>query len=771
MPGILTEMVIDRYKNGEISFSNLLRELTNLQEIRESELYGSLQNIDPRRNVDIPNELAKLVADLALVDKPKSVIDLNCSIGKILSYFRNSTVVKGFDPNEDMINLGRAIYPSLELSSENPIYKEFNEKYDCVVSCFPRLGYLFYEGMEQSPPLVYMKKALSLLSEEGKLIALISNTFLTAHNSQMLRDEILQRFSLELVVNIDSGNVPMNLRNMSLIVIKKTKPKNTVLMPNFTNNYSEIKTCYIEQQGFSVKVERLKGSRWDPHFYDPRFKKIEEKLTNKDVKQLGEISEVISGPMIRSEERLSSGSFLIVRPTHLQNGKLNLFMDNHYIEINNRNNEASILQPGDIITPLVNNVGELYIYQETDPPAIASQNIAIIRSKDNEYIKTYLTTPAGHKLFGLQVDRKSRGINRNLTVRDVGNIRIPILPINNLNVVSDKSIEQASESELLEIKEMVSSLREKYKREKSRNQDLSHLLENRDDKINQTLLMISNSMTRQFKIVNSRFDQVDERVQQLIDLVSNMDQNIKYIKSQGLELDETLNHLSEKIDKTVNKITLETYDQYAEMTKEWILPYWERLHDLTKRMLPSADMLFENITRVTDSDPSPYILQYCRSLENELKVKIFVAYILDLKERAVNVTEQFAWDLETNEQGKPLSKNRSSYDFTKTVLKMLNQGEELWHFELGKMSNFLKLLTGRTVERSPILQDFKGFILQYFEEHFVNLELYEKILNVTREYRNRAAHPNEISSEEAKQAKEVIQELIITVLKEYKGSR
>lgn len=764
-------MVVDRYKNGEISFRNLIRELTNLQEIRESELYGSLQNIDPRRNVDIPNELATLVADLALVDKPKSVIDLNCSTGKLLSYFHTSTMVKGYDPNEDMINLGRVIYPSLELSSENPIYKEFNEKYNCVVSCFPRIGYLFYEGMDQSPPLVYMKKALSLLSEEGKLIALISNTFLTAPNSQMFRDEILHRFSLELVVNIDSDNIPMNLRNMSLIVIKKTKPKNTVLMPDFTNNYSEIKTSYIEHQGFSVKVERLKDSRWDPHFYDPRFKKIEEKLTNKNVKHLGEISEVISGPMIRSEERLASGNYLIVRTSHLQNGKLNLFMNNQYIDTYNRNDEVSILQPGDILTPLTNSVGELYIYQETDPPAIAGHNIAIIRSKDNEYIKTYLTTPDGNKLFGLQVDRKSRGSNRNLTVRDVRNVRIPILPINNLNVVSDKSIEHASESELLELKEMVSSLRGKYKKEKSKSQDLTHLLENRDEKINQTLLMFSNSMTRHFELVNSRFDQVDESVQHLIDLVSYMDKDIKHIKSQGLELDEALNHLSEKIDKTVNKITLETYDQYAEKTKEWIVPYWEKLHDLTKRMLPSADMLFENITRVNDSDPSPYILQYCRSLENELKVKIFVAYILDLKERNVDVTEQFAWDLKTNEQGKPLSKNRSSYDFSKTVLKMVNQEEPLWFFELGKMSTFLTKITGKSVERSPILQDFKGFILKYFDEHFVNIELYEKILNVTREYRNKAAHPNEISNEEAKHAREVIQELLIMILKDYKGTR
>lgn len=771
MPGILTEMVLDRYKNGEISFRNLLRELTNLQEIRESELYGSLQGIDPRRNVDVPNVLAKLVADIALVDKPNSVIDLNCSSGKLLSYFHNATVVKGFDPNKDLINLGKVLYPNIELNSENPIYKEFNEKFDCVVSCFPRLGQIFYEGMDQSSPIVYMKKALSLLTDNGTIIALISNTLLTAGNSQMLRDEILQHFSLELVVNIDAGNVPMNLRNMSLIVLKKTNSKNAVLMLNLTNNHSEIITSYIERNGFAVNVERLKGSRWDPHFYDPRYKKIEEKLSNKDVKQLGEISEVISGQMIRSEERHASGSFLIVRPMQIQNGKLNIFMDNHYIEINNPNNEMSILQPGDIISPLVNNIGELYIYQETDPPAIASNNIAIIRSKDNEYIKTYLTTPAGNKLFGLQVDRKSRGINRNLTVRDIRNIRIPILPIHNLNVVSDKSIEQASESELLELKEMVASLRGKYKIEKSRNLDLAHLLENRDEKINQTLVMISNSMTHHFEVVNSRFDQVDERVQQLIGLVSSMDQDIKHIKSQGLELDESLNLLSEKIDKTVSKVTLETYDQYAEKTKEWIVPYWEKLHDLTKRMLPSADMLFENITQVNDSDPSPYILQYCRSLENELRVKIFVAYILNLKERNVNVKEQFAWDLETNEKGKPLSKNRSSYDFTNTILNMLDKEEHLWYFELGKMSTFLTKITGRTAERSPILQDFKGFILQYFEEHFINIELYEKILNVTKEYRNRAAHPNEISREEAKQAKEIIQELIIMVLKEYKGSR
>ncbi|MCT8140500.1 hypothetical protein H1D32_24185 [Anaerobacillus sp. CMMVII] len=62
--------------------------------------------------------------------------------------------------------------------------------------------------------------------------------------------------------------------------------------------------------------------------------------------------------------------------------------------------------------------------------------------------------------------------------------------------------------------------------------------------------------------------------------------------------------------------------------------------------------------------------------------------------------------------------------------ELLEKDENQWYFELGNMSIFLRKITGNTVRRSPILQDFKEFILNYFDENFVDIELFEKIMKL-----------------------------------------
>lgn len=726
-----------------------------------------MAEIDGRRAFDIPIELARFIADIAMLHKPKSVIDINCSTGQLLNCFPNELMKKGYDVDQNVIQLGKLLYSDLELTNMNPIHHNFTGQFDCVVSCFPRGGQIYYEGMEQNKSLVYFKKAVSLLKKDGILIALISNAFLTAPSSgQQLRDYLLNNYNVEMVINLDTGNFRPHLRGMSLVVIKHTVQVENVLMPSFNNSYVELKKIYLEKLGFSVKVDRLKGSRWDPNFYDPRFKRIDEKLENKDVKRLEEMATIITGSTIRSEERQDNGKYLIIKPSHMRNNNFNIFGDNDYLDAYSEREISSILQPGDIITPLINNNGEFYIYKETDPPAIASHNVGIIRSNNSEYIKTYLQTSEGQKLYSMQINRKSRGIQnlRVLTIRDLQNIRIPILPLENLNEVSDKQIENASKNELLRLKEKLATIREKYTNEKSRNKELQKMADNRYNKILEVLMVQDKTLIQ----INERVDEVNERVSYLINLVTSMDKDIKQIKFEGQNEREVLQSMIGKIDNTVKKITLETYDSYVEKTKEWIVPHWDKLHDLSKRLLPSADMLFENIERLENSDPSPYILQYCRSLENELQIKIFIAYLRDLKKRNLDLRSHFGWDFETNERGNPLSKNQSSYDFAVTIERLLEKDENSWHFELGRMSIFLTRLTGRTVNRSPILGDFKQFILRYFEENFVDIELFEKINIVTKEYRNKAAHPNVISMEEAKEGKEIIKQLILRVLKDYK---
>ncbi|WP_203555763.1 restriction endonuclease subunit S [Bacillus sp. B15-48] len=558
MPVILTNMLIDKYKNGEISLRQFLNEFIDLSTGSQLDLSHSLARIDPRKYIDIPNELAQLLTDIAIVDHPKKIIDIHCHTGKLLSYFNQADTVKGYHPNEDLITLGKLLYPQLDLSEELPIYKEFTEKYDCVISCFPRLGRMFYEGFEQNIALVYLKKALSLLNDQGKLVTLVSNSFLFTHNAQDFRDFILQNYHVEMIMSLDTGDVPVDLKNMSLIVIKKEAPKTSVFMPHFTNNFQEIKDCYLQNNGFSVNVETLTGSRWDPHYYNPRLNKFDKRLNNKHIRKIEDIADVRLGSIIHSSKRLKSGNYLIVKPTNLENGQFKVLADNEFLTDITENESASILQPGDIITPVAQHVGEIYMYKKTDPPAIASQQIVVIRSTDNEYIKTYLQTSGGRKLFDLQTTvRKNRGgLNkRNLFIRDIKNTRIPLLPITNLNAVSDETMEHASETRLLELKDMLIMLKNKLSMNERRTQELTTFIDNRLIKINKTLSKQTSLQNEQpIKEIQSS-SSVDEKMMVFLQLANDIEKDMNQLKNQDGSLNETIEQLEEKLDDTVRKMT------------------------------------------------------------------------------------------------------------------------------------------------------------------------------------------------------------------------
>ena len=141
----------------------------------------------------------------------------------------------------------------------------------------------------------------------------------------------------------------------------------------------------------------------------------------------------------------------------------------------------------------------MYVYKENDPPCVAGSFFAVIRAKDNEYIKTYLETKEGQKLFNLQADRKSVGTTiQSLRFQDLRKIRIPIIPIQNLNRVSDKYIEGINNKEELEL----------LKRELEIQKAKCDTLQQTNDQL--------------MSFFANRFDAIDEKLNTLIEKVDEV---------------------------------------------------------------------------------------------------------------------------------------------------------------------------------------------------------------------------------------------------------
>ena len=96
--------------------------------------------------------------------------------------------------------------------------------------------------------------------------------------------------------------------------------------------------------------------------------------------------------------------------------------------------------------------------------------------------------------------------------------------------------------------------------------------------------------------------------------------------------------------------------------------------------------------------------------------------------------------------------------------------ESKWFFELGTMRIYLEYLTGKTADKSPILKDFKAYLLSFFNSNILDAEFLIKIKETTEEFRNKAAHPNKISTEEATKGKMMIKNLLKCFLEYYQSA-
>lgn len=102
------------------------------------------------------------------------------------------------------------------------------------------------------------------------------------------------------------------------------------------------------------------------------------------------------------------------------------------------------------------------------------------------------------------------------------------------------------------------------------------------------------------------------------------------------------------------------------------------------------------------------------------------------------------------------------------MLKCLKKTEDKWYFELGSMQKYLRYLTKKTVEKSPLLKDFKEFVLQRFSREILNLVYLNEIQTIILDYRNQSAHPNIINTEKAIKFHKKIKECLIDLFKYYK---
>jgi hypothetical protein len=128
-------------------------------------------------------------------------------------------------------------------------------------------------------------------------------------------------------------------------------------------------------------------------------------------------------------------------------------------EIDRESFRRAIAKPGDAIVSTLFDRRKLYLYDKDDPPAVVNNSCAIIRAgQQSDYIVSYLRSVQGASDFLERASKATGGafIPR-VSMRDLGAIEIPILPVEKLARLGDARIERASTKQLLELQQELES--------------------------------------------------------------------------------------------------------------------------------------------------------------------------------------------------------------------------------------------------------------------------------------------------------------------------
>lgn len=429
-----------------------------------------------------PNNIAKFMAELGRLNKPKRVIDICCGVGNILSYCDYAEIVEGVDINSGAVSLARIINPNMKIEVGDSLKKSFKQKYDLVLGDFPFGMRIRSNNKTLLGENLFIKKGLSILNKNGVLICTVPNGFLFSKGFLDTRKSILKDFNLKLITYMPRGILPNSSVRFAILHIENSKLKDKVYLADYKDNPAEILANLLNETGELYVTKNEIEERWDSDYHDPEFSEIEKKLRERDVKSIEEMADVFIGYSPNQYERLDKGEYLIVGGRNIKKGIFKKTNQDKYINhTDTKSFERAILYPGDIIVNLLFKERKIYIYKEADPKAVLNSSCALIRSPHNEYILTYLRTKEGQRLFLKQADKATgAGIIPRLTLKDLMAIKIPILPIDNLIKLSFEELDKSSADELEtliasldeELQEKFSSAVERFAKEiKSEIQD------------------------------------------------------------------------------------------------------------------------------------------------------------------------------------------------------------------------------------------------------------------------------------------------------------
>lgn len=704
-----------------------------------------------------PTQLAQMIADIARLYEPRTAIDPNCDDLTVLKHCDFVDSKRAIFRNPNSLDRAKATDTDICLESGDFWREPLDELFDLVTTTtLPFGARIELGGRTERLDMIIADRCLNIVAPNGICFLIVSSNYLHAPRFRSFRDRILDYMSLDASIELAPSTPRDSSANripLALLVIRNgpQKSQGTFLAKYELGSESEIVSSIENGSGeIFVQADKLR-ERWDRSFHDPAYLRLETKLEGFETRTLSDIAQVRRGNHRVRDQYSDFGEILVVTPRHVHSGDLTASERDKYVTAVD---DSELLQPGDVLVSLARP--SVCVYQPDSPPAIAGLNVAVIRSIQGDYIATFLSSESGASLFQQQMDRHSRGTTiESISLSDLRNIQIPMLPLEDLNSISDQAISEADSSELEALKTELLRVRHmletsEARRESAESQLKEERVSNRgNDDHRQLVESQLHKILEQQTAMNSRIDQV-------LQVLTGMREQIDTIKQGSRDDEEKLALISNQLEEwTKQSVSQErTLSGYVSIVQSW-LDEWDKLDQMTQQFLPSAEHLYDELERLSASDFSPFVLQYCRSLENEILIKLFVNFHEDFVARIADKESFLKSDLENPKTGK----------FAKAL-----KNDQRKH-TLGDMKWVMNLMKsgGSTLASSPLLQDFKSYALKYFDERITQKQFLQLLGEINDDYRVKSAHPYLMDKSEADKCLQLVRRSLTDFLESYQS--
>ena len=243
---------------------------------------------------------------------------------------------------------------------------------------------------------------------------------------------------------------------------------------------------------------------------------------------------------------------------------------------------------------------------------------------------------------------------------------------------------------------------------------------------------------QKIEYINRNVTSANNKLNYLVDAARKITNEISHIKntSKNSSLEERIKSIEEKIDSLNEKVLFDrqVFEEYLVKASKRI-EKWDKLEDKSKTYLAISEYLYSSLNRMEEDkvDYSPVVLQTCRSLENEIKEKLFVNYFWYLSSHQERLDDIFSD-----------SSGESEERLLRDLNKFLNETKKekiTIKLGLGELSFILEEIQS---PQSKLIQSLKKFASERFILNNIIDKRFLNEIEQIRKQRNNSAHPGGI---------------------------